>query len=112
MLATVEKHRKLEEISSKEKLNCWEYRQCGREPGGRIYKILGGCPAATETRTDGVNGGVNGGRICWAIAGTKGTGNRSCSLTFSEKITDCVLCDFYQKVFREEDDFEIYPLDD
>ena len=52
------------------KLNCWEFKRCGREPGGMNSRELGVCPAASETRVDGANGGHNGGRACWAVAGT------------------------------------------
>jgi hypothetical protein len=52
------------------KLNCWEFEKCGRQPGGIKVKELGVCPAATEKRAHGINGGINGGRACWAIAGT------------------------------------------
>jgi len=41
------------------KPNCWEFKQCGREPGGLLSDELGVCPASTETRLDGVHGGKN-----------------------------------------------------
>lgn len=50
------------------KLNCWEFMKCGKEPvrdnGGKFET----CPIASETLANGLNGGVNGGRICWVIA--------------------------------------------
>lgn len=52
------------------KLNCWQYNHCGREPHGSRAGDLGVCPAALESRLDGVHGGVNGGRACWAVAGS------------------------------------------
>jgi hypothetical protein len=52
------------------KKNCWEVKQCGREPGGSKTADMGVCPAAADSSSDGVNGGKNGGRICWALAGT------------------------------------------
>ena len=52
------------------KKNCWEYMQCGREPGGRNAPEAGGCPAAVDTTHDGINSGCCGGRFCWAVAGT------------------------------------------
>ncbi len=90
-------------------LNCWESRNCGREPGGIKAVQDGICPAAEAAWLDGVNRGINGGRVCWVVAGTMGS--KVCNLTFSEKITDCVLCDFYQKVLLEEPYFEIYPAE-
>jgi hypothetical protein len=47
------------------KMNCWQVKKCGREPGGGNEAQLGVCPAATETALQGVNGGKNGGRACW-----------------------------------------------
>ena len=52
------------------KKNCWEFKQCGRQVGGAKAAQLGVCPAATETRLDRMHHGVNGGRACWAVAGT------------------------------------------
>jgi len=31
---------------------------------------LGVCPAVVDTSSNGLNGGKNGGRMCWAITGT------------------------------------------
>ncbi len=52
------------------KRNCWQVMDCGREPAGSKVEELGVCPAAIVERANGVNDGLNGGRICWAIAGT------------------------------------------
>ncbi len=77
------------------KLNCWEYKRCGREPGGRHVAELGACPAATEPRGEGVHGGRRGGRCCWMVAGT-----------FCRRVEhgtfECGQCDFYLKVADEE----------
>lgn len=43
------------------KVNCWELRKCGREPGGANVSEFGLCPAATEARVDGMNRGAKGG---------------------------------------------------
>jgi hypothetical protein len=53
-----------------EKKTCWEFFECGREPGGANVDELGVCPAAVATDRDTTNKGKNGGRICWAVAGT------------------------------------------
>ncbi|MGE5174112.1 MAG: two-CW domain-containing protein, partial [Betaproteobacteria bacterium] len=29
-----------------EKLNCWEHKKCGRQPGGHKVAELGVCPSA------------------------------------------------------------------
>jgi hypothetical protein len=82
------------------KLNCWEFKKCGREPGGANTAQLGICPAASEYRLNGINGGKNGGRDCWPIAGTLCGG--VVQGTFASKIDHCVNCDFYKLVSVEE----------
>jgi hypothetical protein len=68
--------------------------------GGGNEAQLGVCPAATETALQGVNGGKNGGRACWALAGTLCGGKVQGS--FAKKMTNCLKCDFYQQVAAEE----------
>ncbi len=82
------------------KQNCWESKKCGREPGGANSIELGVCPAATETRVNGMNSGKNGGRTCWAIAGTLCGGKVQGA--FATKLTNCMSCDFYKLVGTEE----------
>ncbi len=82
------------------KKNCWEYKGCGRERGGKNEKKLGLCPATVDARLNGVHGGVNAGRACWVMAGTFCEGE--VQGTFAQKYRDCVLCDFYQLVRKEE----------
>ena len=82
------------------KLNCWDFKRCGRQPNGPKAAELGVCVAATERRTTGVNGGVNGGRACWALAGTLCGGIVQGS--FAAKLSNCMKCEFYQRVGQEE----------
>lgn len=82
------------------KINCWEFKKCGREPGGVNASKLGVCPAATETRADGMNRGTNGGRVCWGIAGTFCGGEAKGSV--ATKIKTCLECEFYRLVREEE----------
>jgi len=82
------------------KENCWEFMKCGRQPRGRRVKEYGECPAAVESRLDGVHGGVNGGRACWIVAGTLCGGK--IQGTFAEKIESCFKCRFFKKVGQEE----------
>jgi len=82
------------------KQNCWEFKKCGREPGGSKAKDLGVCPASTEARLDGMNDGKNGGRACWALTGTLCGGQ--VQGTFAAKVGNCLKCEFYQKVGQEE----------
>jgi hypothetical protein len=79
--------------------NCWEHKECGREPQGRNTDTLGVCPAATEDKLQGVHGGRNAGRACWVVAGTLCGGE--VQGTFARKFSNCEKCDFYQLVLRE-----------
>jgi hypothetical protein len=85
-------------------VNCWEFKECGRGLGGDRA-----CPAATDKRADGVNRGTNGGRVCWAIAGTL-CGGRQQGI-YAVKLETCMRCDFYQFVIGEErvDPCDGYP---
>jgi hypothetical protein len=82
------------------KQNCWEFKKCGREPGGLKVAELGVCPAAQETKANGINAGKNGGRACWALAGTFCGGKVQGS--FAEKLSNCMQCPFYAAVKTEE----------
>ncbi len=85
---------------AEKKQNCWEHSRCGREPGGSKVADLGVCPASTDTSFDGINSGVAGGRICWAVAGTFCGGGVQGS--FAEKRESCMDCDFFGQVREEE----------
>jgi hypothetical protein len=85
-----------------EKLNCWEFKNCGRQVGGEKVRDLGVCPAATESRLNGVHGGVMAGRTCWVVAGSMCGGQLQG--TFAQKYEDCQKCDFYEAVKKEEGD--------
>lgn len=82
------------------KLNCWEFKKCGRQPEGTHVSDLGVCPAATLSKLDGVHGGTNGGRACWVIAGTLCGG--LVQGTYAKKSANCRQCDFYMHVAAEE----------
>lgn len=82
------------------KKNCWEFKKCGRQPGGEREKELGVCPASAEKTLDTVHHGKNAGRACWVIAGTLCQGRAQG--TFAQKHIGCTNCDFYQLVEREE----------
>ncbi len=83
-----------------EKLNCWDFKKCGRVPGGAKVEELGVCVASTEIRANGVNNGKNAGRACWAVAGTLCGG--VVQGTFAMKLGNCLKCDFYKLVMKEE----------
>ena len=80
--------------------NCWEIKKCGREPGGAKVHELGVCPATTDTSCDRLNGGKNGGRICWAVTGTFCDGEMQGS--FAQKEVTCTSCDVYKRIREEE----------
>ena len=82
------------------KKNCWEYKECGREPGGPNARQLGICPASVESSLEGVHEGSKAGRACWVVAGTLCDG--TVQGTFGAKYKSCEQCDFYQHVRAEE----------
>jgi len=82
------------------KENCWEFKKCGRQPGGAKVSELGVCPASTEKRLDGNNHGSCAGRTCWYLAGTLCGGK--VQGTFATKLGNCMDCEFYQLVSQEE----------
>ena len=82
------------------KLNCWEFKDCGRQPGGKHVDDLGVCPVTEEVRLHGTHGGINAGRSCWVVSSTLCKGE--VQGTFGKKYDNCVKCDFYQTVKEEE----------
>ena len=80
--------------------NCWEFKSCGREPGGNKAGELGVCAAAMKEKLGGVHGGKNAGRSCWVVAGTLCGG--TVQGTFAQKFATCEVCDFYLTVRRDE----------
>ncbi|MFC1523228.1 two-CW domain-containing protein [Thermodesulfobacteriota bacterium] len=82
------------------KKNCWEIMKCGREPGGEKASELGVCPVTQEEILHAINDGINGGRACWAVAGTMCFGY--VQGTFARKIGDCLHCEFFELVKQEE----------
>lgn len=80
--------------------NCWEYKCCGRQPGGERVGELGVCPAAVSLRNAGKNGGQAAGRICWSVAGTLCGG--VVQGTTAQKVGSCTRCEFFAMVMSEE----------
>ena len=64
-------------------MNCWEFKNCGRENGGAKAAELGVCLAYP-----------NHGTHCATIAGTLCGGK--VQGTFAAKLPNCVECDFYK----------------
>lgn len=82
------------------RMNCWEFKGCGREPGGAKTTELGVCPAAANPAFYAVHGGKNGGRACWVATGGA-VGGEICP--------ECNRCDFFRLV-REEEGASFRPL--
>jgi len=83
------------------KKNCWEHKNCGRQPGGHKVNDLGICPVTTYDMLHGAHHGTNGGRACWAIAGSLCGGK--VQGTYAEKLSNCWRCDFMNMVKKEEE---------
>ncbi|MCI5130333.1 MAG: hypothetical protein D3904_02135 [Candidatus Electrothrix sp. EH2] len=75
-------------------INCWEFKKCGREPGGIHSSELGVCPVSTYDKLDGVHNGTNGGRCCWIFYGAFFCGLEKPKTT-EEQMAICRKCDFY-----------------
>lgn len=80
--------------------NCWEFFHCGRQPGGEKEQEMGTCPAAIQFSLNGTNDGINGGRACWAIAGTLCKGKAQG--TYAQKLGDCLKCEFYATIRQDQ----------
>jgi len=82
------------------KINCWEFNNCGMEPGGIFAEIYGACPVPQMMKYDGVNGGRGAGRTCWMVMNS-GT-NSELPVCRNNRLT-CHHCTFFQRVQSEED---------
>ena len=82
--------------------NCWEIKNCERQPGGSMTAEFGVCPASESNQYDGLNNGKFAGRYCWKIAGTLCGGQVQGS--FASKMMSCTKCEFYWQVKEEEGD--------
>jgi len=74
----------------KEKLNCWDFKKCCEENESGDNNI---CQVKKERIAHGLNGGVNGGRICWVVMD---------NLCKKKSQTACFQCEFHYKVMAEE----------
>ena len=83
------------------KKNCWEHKNCGRQPGGHKAQELGICPVTTYDALNGAHEGKNAGRACWSIAGSLCGGK--IQGTYAQKLSNCWRCDFMNAVKKEED---------
>jgi hypothetical protein len=83
------------------KTNCWEYKKCGRQPGGAKAAELGICPATVHDALNGAHEGKNAGRACWVVAGSLCGGK--IQGTYAQKLHNCWRCEFMNLVKKEED---------
>jgi hypothetical protein len=74
--------------------------QCGREPGGKYKNKYETCPVSTKAVANGLNGGENGGRICWIIAESGCKCKVKCSVRNVRH--SCFQCEFRYKIMAEE----------
>ncbi|MBF0568098.1 MAG: hypothetical protein HQK95_04445 [Nitrospirae bacterium] len=88
----------------KVKLNCWEFTNCGREPGGVNVEALGLCPVTVATSFDGLHGGKNAGRACWAVPFA--CGDPDGKMSVASKIRKCTKCEFHHLVIKEEEKYQ------
>jgi hypothetical protein len=64
-------------------MNCWEFKQCGREAGGAKAAELGVCPAYPDH-------GTHCARLAGTLCGGKVQGS------FAAKLASCLQCTFYR----------------
>jgi hypothetical protein len=84
-----------------EKMNCWEFKKCGRQPGGHKAMDLGVCPVTVSQDLHGAHDGTNAGRACWVVAGSLCGGR--IQGTYAQKLSNCWRCDFMNAVKKEEE---------
>ena len=91
-------------MKTQPRINCWEFLHCNFGPNSKHP-----CPTVTDETSNGVNGGMNAGRICWTITDTtcfdKPMGQ------FAEKKKICFSCGFFHMVRKEEENnFHLFKL--
>jgi len=82
-----------------DKINCWQFMNCGREPGGIMVDLLGECPVATALKYDGLNDGRGAGRSCWMVCSSGDPASYRIGCGRSR----CHTCDFYRRVVFEQE---------
>ena len=84
--------------------------QCGKYPGGENADLQGICPASLPCGDlEGVNKGSFGGRVCWAVVGVLCV--QTVNGQYSNKLLNCLGCEFLQQVYQEEGkDFILTPI--
>ena len=80
-----------------QRLNCWQFKNCGREEGGILAECIGVCPVSTSMKHDGTNGGKAAGRVCWQLPKSSPPSLTTCAT----RGTSCQQCAFYKRVHHE-----------
>jgi len=80
------------DIEMADKLNCWDFKKCCKKTDSR-GNSNNLCPVKKELIANGLNGGINGGRICWVIM------DSHCK---KKPQSACFQCEFRYKVMAEE----------
>ena len=78
-------------------INCWEFKNCGREPNGKNASTYGVCPVTTASNVDGIHDGKNGGRCCWVIIPDGHPTQKNLGFC-NGGLYECIKCDFYALV--------------
>jgi hypothetical protein len=76
-----------------DKLNCWDFKKCCDNLLSPHASEGIVCQVKKEFLANGLNGGINGGRLCWVIM------DSHCR---KKAQTACFQCEFYSKVMAEE----------
>jgi hypothetical protein len=83
-----------------QKLNCWQFKNCGREKDGLLVETLGECPVSTTLKFDGMNEGRGAGRMCWMVPDSACRQEPAKLGLFYR----CHTCDFYRRVLFEQEE--------
>jgi len=81
------------DIEMVDKLNCWDFKKCCDKSLSNHASESILCPVKKEFNANGLNGGINGGRICWVIM------DSHCK---KKPQSACFQCEFSYKVMAEE----------
>lgn len=77
------------------KIRCWEFKNCGREPGGRNAEDLGVCPVTVNEDLEGCSDTENICSRCWTEVGTLCGGE--VQGLYAKKVGSCLKCDYFDK---------------
>lgn len=88
---------------SQKVMNCWNHMSCGYGPDSEAP-----CEATTDSSCDGLNSGLNAGRMCWTI---RSAPCKIADAPWMDPIGSCISCAFFLKVKEEEgENFKLLKL--